>query len=103
LEVALKKKSGINQAAVKAFSKKLEEWSKTLPTAERDLVRLLVERATTVNVADLGPYDLKAKVRPDAERLFKSLRKATGRARKRRRATIEFGDLWLRSIITRPG
>ncbi len=95
-----KKKKKIDQASVNSFSKKLEEWGKTLPKEESGLLRLLVDRATSVNVGDLGEYNLTAKVGPDAERVFKSLQKAT--ARMRGPVWLRMGGMWLRSNTTRP-
>jgi len=97
------KKNRINQVTVDAFSKKLAEWSKTLPKEERSLVRLLVDRATAVNVGDLGDYDLTAKVRRDAERVFESLREVTKKLPRPGSLDIKDGDLWLKSTTTKPG
>ena len=96
------KKNKIDQVTVDAFSKKLEEWSKTLPDEERGLVRLLIDRATAVNVGDLGDFDLTAKVGTDAERVFKSLKKV---AKKMKGPVwLKMGPMWLKSITTRrPG
>jgi hypothetical protein len=93
----------ITQASVDAFSKKLEEWSKALPKEERSLLRLLIDRATSVNVADLGDYDLTAKVRPDGEQVFKSLKKAAARMPRPGWYKGRDGEIWLRSRTTRPG
>jgi hypothetical protein len=93
------KQSTIRPASINAFSKKLEEWSKTLPKAERSLLRLLIDRATTVNVEDLGAFNLTARIQPDAERVFKSLKRATRKSKKMR---IRLGPLWLRSTTTVP-
>ena len=98
------KKNIINQVTVDAFSKKLKEWSKTLPKEERSLVRLLIDRATAVNVGDLGDYDLTAKVGPDAERVFKSLRKvALELPIPGQLDLMQDGGLWLKSTTTKPG
>jgi hypothetical protein len=97
---ASKKKLKIKPAAVEAFSRKLKEWSKTLPDEERDLVRLLVDRATAVNVGDLGSYDLSVKVRPEAERLFKSLRGAVQSVPAVSGTNLDPGDVWLKIIET---
>jgi hypothetical protein len=98
------KKNKINQVTVDAFSKKLKEWSKTLPKEERSLVRLLIDRATAVNVGDLGDYDLTAKVGHDAERVFKSLQKVAQELPiPGQLGLIKFGDLWLKSTTTKPG
>ncbi len=98
----VKKKQKIDQATVDAFSKKLKEWSETLPQEERSLVRLLVDRATAVNVGDLGRYDLKAKIRPDAEKLFRSLRGAVQASPAAVSANLDPEDLWLKSLTTTP-
>lgn len=99
----MKKKMKITQATVDGFSKKLKEWSKTLPKEERNLVRLLVDRATAVNVGDLGSYSLKAKLRPEAEKLFKSLRRAVQSLPAAGGANLEPGDIsWFRTTITTP-
>jgi hypothetical protein len=95
-----KKKLKIEQATVDAFSKKLKEWSKALPEEERDLVRLLVDRATAVNVGDLGSYNLKAKVGPEAEKLFKSLRGAAQSLPAGSGVNLDPGDVWLKIIET---
>jgi hypothetical protein len=97
-----KKKLKIEQAAVDAFSRKLKEWSKSLPEEERNLMRLLVERATTVNVADLGGYDLRAKIRPEAAKLFKSLRSAVQSLPAVTGVNLDPDGLWLKSTATRP-
>jgi hypothetical protein len=96
----MKKRKKVSQATVNSFSKKLEQWSKTLPPEERGLVRLLVDRATAVNVADLGDYDLTSKVQRDAERVFQSLRNAV--ARTPPGMWVEAGDVWLKSRTTKP-
>jgi len=99
----MKKRMKIKQATVDAFAKKLKEWSKTLPKEERHLVRFLVARATAVNVGDLGGYDLKAKIRPDAEKLFKSLKKAIQSLPATGGVNLEPGDIsWLRTTATTP-
>jgi hypothetical protein len=98
-----KKKMKIKQATVDAFSKKLREWSKTLPEDERDLVRLLVLRATSINVGDLGNYDLTAKIAPDAEKLFKSFRGAIRSIPSATGVNLEPGDIsWARAFTTVP-
>ena len=96
------RKSTIRQASVDAFSKKLEKWSETLPEQEKSLLQLLIDRATTVNIEDLGTFNLTAKIQRDAEKVFKSLKRATGKSKKRRKMTIELGPLWLRSTTTVP-
>ena len=99
----VKKKLKIEQATVDAFSRKLKEWSKTLPQEERNLVRLLVDRATAVNVGDLGSYDLKVKIRPEAEKLFNSLRRAIQSLPAAGGVNLEPGDIsWFRTMITKP-
>ncbi len=95
-----KKKAKIEQSTVDAFSKKLKEWSKSLPEDERNLVRLLVDRATTVNVEDLGSYNLKTKVRPDAEKIFKSLRGAAQSLPANSGLNLDPGDLWMKIMST---
>jgi hypothetical protein len=80
----------------------LKEWSKSLPEEERNLVRLLVDRATAVNVGDLGSYDLKAKIRPEAEKLFKSLRMAIKSLPAVGAVNLDPEDLWLRTTATVP-
>ena len=92
----------IDQATVDAFSKKLKAWSKSLPQEERNLVRLLVDRATAVNVRDLGSYDLRAKIRPESEKLFKSLRRAIQSLPAVGGVNLDPEDLWLRSVATTP-
>jgi hypothetical protein len=94
-----KRKKNIDQASVDAFSKKLAEWGKTLPKKEAGLLRLLVDRATSVNVGDLGDYNLTAKVQPDAERVFKGLQKSIARM-PRGPVWVRLGPLWLRSNTT---
>ena len=96
------KKLKIEQATVDAFSKKLKAWSKTLPQEERDLVRLLVDRATAVNVGDLGGYDLKAKIGPESEKLFKSLKSAVQSLPAVDGVNLDPDEVWLRAIATRP-
>src|SRR5258708_35279020 len=99
----VKKKLKIEQATVDAFSRKLKEWSKTLPQEERNLVRLLVDRATAVNVGDLGSYDLKVKIRPEAEKLFNSLRRAIQSLPAAGGGNFEPGGIsWFRTMITKP-
>jgi hypothetical protein len=99
----VKKKLKIEQATVDAFSRKLKEWSKTLPQEERKLVRLLVDRATAVNVGDLGGYNLKANIRPEAEKLFKTLRRAIQSSPAVGGVNLEPGDItWFRTMITTP-
>jgi len=95
-----KKKLKINQDAVNAFSKNLKAWSKTLPAEERNLVRLLIERATTVNVGDLGNYNLRVKIRPEAEKLFKSLKAATQSQPMVSGVNLDPGDVWLKIVET---
>ncbi len=100
----VKKKIKIEQATVDAFSRKLKDWSKTLPEEERKLVRLLVERATALNVGDLGSYSLRAKIRPEAEKLFKTLKRAIQSLPAAGEVNLDPGDIsWMRDIlVTRP-
>ena len=74
----------IDQAVVDAFSKKLKEWSKTLPEEERDLVRVLVNRATTVNIGDPGSYALKAKISTRSRKTLQEPEKSCPVAARRR-------------------
>ena len=94
------KKLKIEQTTVDAFSRKLREWSKTLPKEEGNLVRLLVDRATAVNVGDLGGYNLRTKIRPEAEKLFKSLRRATQSLPAVSGVNLDPGDVWVRADWT---
>jgi len=96
------KKNKIDQVSVDAFSKKLKAWGKTLPKDESGLLELFIDRATSVNVRDLGGYDLTAKVGADAERIFKSLKKVSGR-RRRPNVWVDIGPIWLKSVTTRRG
>ena len=100
--VAKKRKTKkIDQANVDAFSRKLAEWGRTLPKKEAGLLRLLVDRASAVNVDDLGEYNLSAKIQPDAERVFKSLQSGIARM-PRGGVWLKLGPLWLRSTTTVP-